>query len=190
MIFYNLRIGSFNLKYTPLTPNKKDYESCNSNGEILKKVIESSAVTYFVDDSGTQYSKDRVFKLINNKPMAKLSKTKEVDNYKEVNFSEVEDLLVEKIYFVECDSLYHELKTTGKALKFAFTFGNGYKIYFGYIHTSNLYEGFLFMSCGTTQKSELLKTITETQKLKKKSEQVDLVVSGIDRAKVEDLIQL
>jgi len=183
-----MRVGSFNLKYTPLSPNKKEYESCDSEGNILKKVIEKSAVSYFIDDKGNKH--DKAFKLINNKPMAKLTKTKEVDVYKEVDLSEVDDLLIEKTYFVECDSLYNELKASGKALKFGFTFGNGYKIYFGYIHTSDLYEGFLFMSCGTTQKSELLKTITETQKLKKKSEQVDLVVSGIDRAKVEDLIQL
>jgi len=190
MVFYNLRVGSFNVRYTPLKPIAKEFSSCNNNGDVLKKVIEKSAITYYVDDKGIKYDGDRVFKLINNKPMAKLKKTKEVDVYKEVELSEVNNLLIEKEYFVECDSLYSELKASGKALKFAFTFGNGYKIYFGYIHTNPLYDGFLFMSCGTTFKSDLLKEITSSQKLKKKSEQVDLVIQGVDRAKVEDLISL
>lgn len=46
------------------------------------------------------------------------------------------------------------------------------------------------MSVGTTQKSEVIKDIKELQKQNKKLKQIDLSISGVDRAKVEDLIQI
>jgi hypothetical protein len=187
-MFYNLKIGSFNCRYTPLKPIERDFPYCNNTGEILTRKVKVKGEYVFIDDNGKEYP--NAFKLINGKPMAKLQKTKEVTKYKEVDKKEVEDLLVEKEYLVECETLYNELSNSEKALKFGICFGNGFKVYKAYIHKSELYNNLLFMSVGTTQKSEIIQEIVEIQKQNKKAQQIELVVQGIDRAKVEDLIEI
>ena len=188
MVWYNLRIGSFHIKYTSLKPREIIFPYCDSDGNELKRVVEGRGKTTFINPKGEKVL--NAFRLVKGKPMAKLSKTKEVDNYKEVDKNEVDDLIVEKQYIVESDILLNELKTTNKVLKFGFTFGNGFKVYKAYIHTSQLYPNFLFMSVGTTQKSEILQEITLSLNQKKKVDELDLTLQGIERAKVEDLIQI
>jgi len=191
MVWYNLKIGSFNLKYTPLKPRVVNYPYCDSEGNVLKKVVKQTKrePTIYINEE-TQEEHEQVFRLIKNKPMAKLNKTKEVINYKEVDKSEVDDLIIEKQYIVECDELLDNLKTTNKVLKFGFTNGNGFKVFKAYIHTSNLYKGWLFMSLGTTQKSEILLELKEIAKHKQKAKSIELTISGVDKAKVEDLIEI
>lgn len=188
MVFYNLRIGNFFVKYTPLKSREISFPYCDKDGKVLQRVVEGKGKVYFIDNDGNK--SENSFRLINNKVMAKLSRTTEVSNYKEVNNEEVEDLLTEKCYYVDCDVLLQDLKDSDRALKFGFTFGNGFKVYKAYIHTSKLYPNCLFMSCGTTQKSEVLSEIAEIKKQSKKAQQIDLTISGIERAKVEDLIQI
>jgi len=189
MVWYELKIGSFNLKYTPLKPREVDFPYCDSQGNILKRVVEGKGKSFFLNEN-TGEKVNVAFRLVNNKPLAKLQKTKVVKTYKEVDKSEVEDLIVEKEYLVECDNLLENLQDTGKSLKFGFTFGNGFKVYKAYIHTNKLYKGFLFMSVGTTQKSEIIHEIAESLNHRKKLEETDLIVGGIERARVEDLIQI
>jgi len=188
MVWYNLKIGNWNLKYTPLNPIQKEYPYCNQDGQILEKVSGKYEKGYFLTPDKKKV--EVAFRLINNKPYAKLSKTKEVNNYKEIDLNEVEDLLQERVYLVECDNLLNELKTTQKALKFGFTNGNGFKVYKAYLYPSKIYEGYLFMSLGTTQISDLIMEIDEVKAQQKKAEEITLTISGINRAKVEDLIQL
>jgi len=188
MVWYNLTIGTFNLKYTPLKPIEQSFPYCDENGNELKRKAKVKGEYVFVDGKGNEHKS--AFRLVNGKPMAKLTKTKEVSNYKEVESNEVDDLITEKQYVVECQALYNELRDNNKALKFGFTFGNGFKVYKAYIHTSNLYKNLLFMSVGTTQKSELIKGILQEQKQSKKLQQIDITIQGVDRAKVEDLIQI
>lgn len=188
MVFYSLRVGNFFVKYTPLKSREIDFPLCDKDGKPLKRVVEGKGTAYFIDDNGNK--SESSFRLINGKPMAKLSRTTEVSTYKEVGNEEVEDLLTEKCYYVDCDLLLQELQDSNRALKFGFTFGNGFKVYKAYIHTSKLYPNCLFMSCGTTQKSEVLSEIAEIKKQSKKAQQIDLTISGIERAKVEDLIQI
>ena len=193
MVWYNLRVGSYFLKYTPLKPKEIKYPYCDSEGNLLNFVKGKFESGYFEDEKGNRA--ENIFFLINNKPYAKISKTKETDTYKEVNKNEVDDLIIEKTYIVECEKLYNDLEATEKSLKFGISFGGdgkfgSVKTYYAYIHTSDLYKGFLFMSVGTTKKSEAMIEITEQLKQKEKLEQLNLVVSGIDKAKVEDLIQL
>lgn len=189
MVWYNLKIGTFNIKYTPLKPRTIEYPYCDNNGKILRRIVEGKGKSFFINEE-TQEKFDVAFRLVNGKPMAKLSKTKEVLKYKEVDLNEFEDLIVEKEYIVESDSLLRELSESGKCLKFGFTFGNGFKVYKAYIHPNRLYKGFLFMSVGTTQKSEIIKEITESRDNRKKVEELELTISGIERAKVEDLIEI
>lgn len=193
MVWYNLRVGSWNLKYTGLSPIEKKYPYCDNEGNELtfkKGKFESG---YFEDSNGQKH--DTAFRLINGKPKAKISKTKETDNYREVDRAEVDDLIIEKQYVVENDNLYQNLKDSGKSLKFGMALGGGgkfgsVKVYYAYIHTSDLYEGFLFMSLGTTKKSEQLEQLGQEITQNKKLAQLNLAISGIDKAKVEDLIVL
>jgi len=193
MIWYNLRVGSYFLKYTGLKPKEIKYPYCDKDGNILKYVKGNFESGYFENEKGIK--QEQTFFLINNKPYSKIAKTKETDNYREVDKKEVDDLIIEKTYIVESEKLYNDLSTTNKALKFGMSFGGGgkfgsVKTYYAYVHTSDLYKGFLFMSVGTTKKSEALLEITESLTQKKKLAELNLVVNGIDKAKVEDLIQL
>jgi len=190
MVWYNLQIGKFLIKYTPLKADESEYPICDSEGNLLNKVSDFENKTnksYYVNDKNERV--EVIFRLINGKPRAKLDKTKNVSNFKEVDKNEVEDLLSEKEYLVESDFLLDELKNTNKCLKFAFTNGNGYKVFKAYIYVDNLYD-MLFMKLGRTQKSELLGSIKELQKNKQQAEQLQLKIQGVDKAKVEDLIEI
>lgn len=188
MVWYNLTIGKYHLKYTPLKSETKSYEDVDKDGNPLKRVVEGHRITYFIDDKGNKH--DRAFKLINGKPYAKLDKTKVVNTFKEVDKKEVDDLLTEKEYLVECDYLLDDLSNSGKALKFGFSNGNGFKTYLAYVYVSELYPNLLFMSLGNSQKSTTLSKLKELQNIKKKAESINLTIQGIDKAKIEDLIQI
>jgi len=189
MVWYNLQVGTFNIKYTPLKPREVEFPYCDENGNALKRVVEGKGKVYFLNEE-TNEKRDFAFKWINEKVVSKLQKTKQVNKYKEVEKQEVSDLIVEKEYIAECDNLLNELEETDKALKFGFTFGNGFKVYKAYIHTNPLYKGFLFMSVGTTQKSEIIQDIVEQTSQRKKIQQTEMCIKGIERAKVEDLIEI
>jgi len=189
MVWYNLKVGSFQVKYTPLNPIEKEYAICDSEGLILEKVKGTYEKAVYLNPN-TKEQVSEVFRLINNKPYLKLQKTKEVLNYKEVELNEVEDLLQERVYLVEGDLLLKELLDSGKALKFGFTNGNGFKVYKAYIYPSKIYKGYLFMSLGTTQISEVIKDIAEVKAEKDKMKQIELTLTNINRAKVEDLLEI
>jgi len=187
MVWYNLQVGKYQIKYTPLKAETKEYPYCDKDGNPVKKVMPvNKEKSYFIDDKGTKTF--NAFRLINGNPRAKLSKTKEVSVFKEVDKNEVEDLLIEKQYLVDCSYLLEDLKTTGKCLKFGFTNGNGYKVFKAYIHRSNLYKDLLFMSLGITQKSEIIQNLKEV--MKNKTEDLQITIDGVDKAKVEDLIEI
>lgn len=187
--WYNLRVGSWNLKYTPLNPIEKEYPYCDKDGNILSKVAGKFEKGYFLNEKSGE-KVETAFRLIKDKPMAKLSKTKETTLFKEVDISEVEDLLVERQYLVENDILLRELGDSGKALKFGFTNGNGFKVFKAYIYPSKIYEGYMFMSLGTTQISELIKEIADDKAKNEKLKKIEITIQGINKAKVEDLIEL
>ena len=189
MSWYNLKVGNFNIKITPLNPIEKEYPSCDKDGKLLKKVSGKFEKGHFInEETGEKY--DTAFKLINNKPYSKLSKTKEVNTFKEVDKSEVGDLLIERQYLVENDTLLQELTEKGKALKFGFTNGNGFKVYKGYLYPSEVYKNYMILALGTTQISEIIKDIDEVRSQAKKLESIELTLMGVDKAKVEDLINL
>jgi len=186
--WYNLKVGSFNLRYTTLNPLEKEYPYCDKDGKLLKKIAGKFEKGYFQDEQGNKV--DTAFRLINGKALQKLKKTSDVANYKEVELNEVEDLLQEKVYLVECDNLLEELNESGKALKFGFTNGNGFKVYKAYIYPSKIYKGYLFMSLGTTQVSEIIREIDEIKTKKEKLKSIEIDIGTIERAKVEDLIEI
>jgi hypothetical protein len=187
MSWNNLKVGSFNLKIMPLNPIAKEFPNCDKDGNVLTRVAGKFDKPYYMNEQ-TGERHEVAFKLINQKPYAKLSKTKEVAIYKEVDVKEVEDILEEKRYLIECDELLQQLKETGKALLFGYTSGNGYKVYRAYIKPSELYTDFCVMILGTTQISELMKEITESIKQKEKLKSLTLTIQGVSKARVEDLM--
>ena len=186
MVWYNLKVGIWGLKMTPLNPIKKELEDVDKDGNKLEKVKGTYTKGHFVDENGKEHS--RSFKLINGNPMYKIAKTKEVEKYIEVDLNEIDDLLEEKRYLVEGTPLLNELKASGKALKFGYASGNGYKVYKAYLYPSAVYEGYLMLKLGTTQISEIVGDVVEAQQEKKV--QVLENIQGVNRAKVEDLIDI
>jgi len=190
MVFYKLKIGSYEVKYTPLKTTTTDYPYCDSDGNLLKRIVEGGNRKVFFINEQTQEKHEVAFRLINNKPMDKLSKTKEVSNYKEVDKKEINDLIIEKEYLVFNDLLLRDLKENDKVLKFGFTNGNGFKVFLAFIYVNPLYPDLLFMCLGNSKKSTLIKEIKELQNQKEKLKSVELSIQGVDKLQVEDLIQL
>ena len=75
-------------------------------------------------------------------------------------------------------------------MKFAFTNGNGFKVFLAFVYVNPLYEDLLFMCLGNSKKSTLIKEIKELQNQKDKMKSIDLSIQGVDKARVEDLIQI
>lgn len=193
MTAYNLRIGNWIAKYEPIKIEPKVYPKCDNEGNLLNYVKGEFTSGYYENESGEKVE-NAVF-LVNGKPRAKLEKTKEVDNYKEVDIREVEDLTGDiKEYIVYCPKLQQDLTDSGKALKFGMSFGGGgkhgsMKVYITYIYPSALHNC-LFMKIGLGYKSEAIAKIFEVNKQADKLKELNKSVEGVDRAKVEDLIEL
>lgn len=189
MVWHDLRVGSWHCRITPLNPLEQEFEDVNEEGVKLKKIAGNYTKGYFIDEAtGQRY--DKAYKKINGKVVDKLSKTQETSNYREVERAEADDLIVEHEYLVENDELLQELRDSGKALKFAYCNGNGYKVYMAYIVTSDLYAGLLFMKCGRTFKHTLITQISEVREQEKKLKEIELTTKRVDKAKVEDLISI
>ena len=185
MVWYNLKIGKGHLKMTPLNPLKVEYANVDKDGNPLTRVKGTFERGHFVNET-TGETTPTAYKLIKGIAMGKIAKTKEVGLYREVDLKEIDDILEEKRYLVESEYWLDELSQSGKALKFGFASGNGYKVYKGYLYPSQVYNGFLMLKLGTTQISEIVGEV-EQQKEKTK---ISVSIDGIDRAKVEDLIEI
>ena len=183
--WYKLKVGGYELKYSPLKPTPQSFPKCDKNGNILEEKPKAKSKTYW-----EKFDSEPTFRLINGKPRAKLNRTKEVNNFLMVEGKEVEDLLSERFYVVDCPLLLDKLRAEKKAFKFAFSFGNGFKVYLAYIHTSKIYKDILFMTMGTAQKSELIKEIAEDITNKSQPNRFEIDVLGVNRATAEELIEL
>jgi len=193
MVWNNIQIGKFKVKYTSLDVKDKSYPECDKDGNILKRVSGKFEKGHFInEETGEQHEK--AFKLINGKASAGfVGRIKVVENPIEISRDEVEDLLIEKEYLAENQELFEELESKGKAYKFGGWFGNGYKAYRVYIYPSKLYKGLCIMACGRGQKSEMIKELVgqleEDKKLQQKVADFEKLLS-VDKVKVEELIQI
>ena len=192
MVWFNISIGKHRAKYVPLNPQENDYPYCDENGNILTKVSGKFEKGYFEDDKGNKHEKS--FRLINGKASAGFTGRIKELNIKETPIEEAEDLLIEKEFLIECETLYDELIEKNKAYLSAGYFGNGYKAYKLVITPSKLYKGFCNMKAGTTQKSEIIKEVVseleETKKLKQRLADVELTIQKVQKVNVEDLIKI
>ena len=184
MVYYELRIGNFKAKITPIKAVlEENYQDVDINGKPLKWIKGSATRGYFVDSDEKKAEKG--YKLINGKVMDKLEKTKEVKMYREVDRKEVDNLMKEAYYYVDCDELKEQLQDSNKALKIAYSNGNGFKLYFGYI---SLFGNALILFLGRGFLSEQINQIEDETIAKKSLEELKGI--KIDKAKVEDLIQI
>ena len=117
-------------KLYPLKIDKINLPDCDTSGKPLNKISGSfKKAKYFYEDkkeyTGTPY------KLIKGQARAKFKRTKEIPNavwYDEDKI--VNDLITERYFFVDCDTLKDEFEEHYKqALYFVFSFGKGYQIW-------------------------------------------------------------
>jgi hypothetical protein len=197
-VWYDLSLGKYKIKYTPLEVEEQEYPLCDSNGNILKKVMpkkdENAEKTYYYNEkTGEKHFK--AFKLIKGKASEGFKgRIKEWEKPIEIDEKESEDLIVEKTYLAESRELYEYLAENKKALKFGGYFGNGYKVYRCVINPSQNFKGFLVIRCGRGQISERIMDIVgeleEYRRLKAKLSAVELETEKINRVKVEDMIEI
>lgn len=194
MVWFDLQIGNKKVKYTPLNPQIEEYPYCDEQGNKLKRISGKVEKGYFINEE-TGEKVDKAFRLINGKASAGFKgKIKEVENPQYVEKAESEDLLTEKEFLVESESLYNELQEKGQAIVFPAWFGNGYRAYKVYIVPSELYKGFCIMKCGRGLKSEIIQgivgSLAEHRKLKDKLAEVELTIQKVNQAKIEDMIKI
>jgi hypothetical protein len=188
MVFYSIRVGTYLIKYSPFNDNDSQYPIVDKDKNVLEYVKGTRTNGYYVNPT-TKAKVDKTFMLVNNEAKEKFERTKETDKYKEVIENEVSDLVNPKQYICECDKLLNELKETGKALKFGISFGGKSKPYYAIVFVNKLYNC-LEMWISKGKKSEQYEHYTKNLNDKKKLQELTLMISGIDKAKVEDLIEL
>lgn len=173
------------MKYTPLKAIIQNFPKCDKDGNLIKEDKDKKPTSYLE----RKLNREHTFRLINGKPKAKLDRTKEVKKFVNVEVEEVEDLLVEKEYVVNCPLLKEKIKKQKKAIKCAFSFGNGFKVYLAYIYLNKTYN-VLFMSMGNAFKSELIKEIVIDINNKASVKEYEVMISGVNKATAEELIEI
>ena len=188
MVFYSLKVGKYDLKYSPFSDNDEQYPICDKDGEVLDYVKGTRTNGYYVKPN-TEEKVTQTFMLINGKAKEKFTRTKETNHFKIVEENECEDLVNPKQYIVECDNLLTELKATKKCLKFGISFGGFSKPYFAIISVNKLYNR-LEMNISKGFKSQQYADYSKQLEDKKAVEEITLTISGIDKVKIEELITL
>lgn len=189
-----MSIGNFKGKYTALNPQVEEYENCDENGNILKRVSGKFERGHFINEE-TGETHEKAFKLVKGKASSGFKgRIKEVENPIYVEGGESEDLLVEKEFLLDCPQLYEKLSKNNQEAIFGSWFGNGFKAFKTYVVPSKLYKGFCIMKSGRGQKSQiigdLIGGVAEMNDLKAKLESVELTIQKVNKAKVEDLLTI
>lgn len=193
MVWFDLKLGKYKIKYTPLAVVEKNYPYCDENGKLLTRVSGKVEKGYFEDEEGNRHEK--AYRLINGKASDGFKgRIKEIENPIEVEETEAEDILIEKEFLVENEQLFNDLTEKRQALKFGGWFGNGYKAYRCYVTPSKLFKGWCIMKVGRGSKSEIMREIIsdldESKRLIEKLKQIDLDTQKINKVKVEEMIEI
>lgn len=194
MVWYNLKMGEYVGKYTALTPQVEEYKSCDSDGNILKRVSGSFTKGHFINEE-TGEEHDKAFKLVKGKASEGFKgRIKEVEEPIYVEGGESEDLLVEREFLLDSPKLCERLIKNNQELVMGGWFGNGYKAYKIYVVPSKLYKGFCIMKSGRGQKSQiigdLIGGVTEMNDLKNKLASVELTIQKVNKLRVADLLTI
>lgn len=188
MVFYSVRVGTFIIRYQPFSDDDEQYPIVDKDKNILEYVKGSRTNGYYVNPT-TKEKVNKTFMLVNGEAKEKFERTKETDKFKLVEQNERDDLVNPKMYLVECDRLKEELRATGKALKFGISFGGKSKPYYAIVCLNTIFNT-LEMWISKGKKSEQYLEYTTALADKEKVKQMTIMIDGIDKAKVEDLIEL
>lgn len=188
MVFFSVRVHTYNIKYSPFSDDDESYPIVDQNKTILEYVKGTRTNGYYINPT-TKEKVDKTFMLVNGDIKEKFERTKETDRYKFVDPNEVADLVNPKMYIVECDNLKQELMISKKALKFGISFGGKSKPYYAIICLNPIYNT-LEMWISKGKKSDQYINYIQQLEDKKRLEELTFNISGIDKAKVEDLITL
>lgn len=188
MVFFSVRVGTFILRYQPFSDNDEQYPIVDKDKQVLDYVKGTRTNGYYINPV-TKEKVEQTFMLVNDTAKEKFERTKETDKFKVVEQSEREDLINPKMYIVECDKLKEELRANGKALKFGISFGGKSKPYYAIVCLNTIFNT-LEMWISKAKKSEQYLEYTNELNDKEKLRQITLSITGIDKACVEDLIEL
>lgn len=188
MVFYSIQVGKYNIKYSPFSDNDEKYPIVDKDKQVLD-YVKGSRINGFYCNPKTKEKVNQTFMLVNGEVKEKFARTKETSRFKIVEETESEDLVNPKQYICECDILLSELKESGKALKFGISFGGKSKPYFAIVSVNKLYDR-LEMWISKGKKSEQYEEYGKQLADKQALQDITLTISGIDKAKVEDLIEL
>ena len=183
MVWYSLKVGDNVFRIKRLQAVKPKFADVDENGNSISKICKQKSISAWVDKENNEITNR--YKLINGKPMSSLTRTKETNNFKEVESKEAFDLIPEQIFYVDKnEALLNRLQEKGKALLFGYTtsgFEGGF--YRAYIVVEN---NELMMYCGNEYKSKAIAEAKTEQISKAKSTKIN----GVERAKADDLIKL
>ena len=188
MVFYKIQVGKYNISYSPFNDNDEQYPIVDKDGNKLDYIKGTRVNGYYVNPT-TKEKVIQTFMLVNGNAKEKFERTKQTNHFKIVKESESEDLVNPKQYIVECDELLSELKVSGNALKFGITFGGKSRPYLAIISVNKLYNR-LEMWISKGKKSEQYQDYIQICEDKQAIQDITITISGIDKAKVEDLIEL
>jgi len=165
-----------------LEKTRATFKDCDQNGNEVKKTF-IPAKTEYHNASGVEIPNDEIYKLIGGKPRARARRTKLIENAKLVPLSDVEDLIIEGYYLVETEGLNEYLRTKKRALRFAFTNGNGFKVYEAYLIP---FKDVVIMVTGLGSLAEEVKNICSGRFSGEKKRQI-MENSNVPRMKEEEL---
>jgi len=188
MVFFSVRVGTYLLRYQPFSDEDEQYPIVDKDKNVLEYVKGTRTNGYYVNPV-TKEKVDKTFMLVNNEPKEKFDRTKETDKFKVVEQAEREDLVNPKMYIVECDKLKEELRANGKALKFGISFGGKSKPYYAVVCLNTIFNTLEMWISKGKKSNQYLEYTTELAD-KQKLREMTLSITGLDKAKVEDLIEL
>lgn len=188
MVFFSIRVGNYLIKYQPFSDEDLSYPIVDKDKTPLEYVKGTRTNGFYIHPK-TKEKVEKTFMLVNNEVKEKFERTKETDRFKIVEQNERDDLVNPKMYIVECDKLKEELKTSGKSLKFGISFGGKSKPYYAIICLNTIFNT-LEMWISKAKKSEQYTEYVNELNDKIKLKELTLSIDGIDKAKVEDLIEL
>lgn len=192
MVWFNVRVGNFALRFQPFGDGKENkYPVCDENKTILDYVKGTNIRGYYINPT-TKEKVDKTFILVKGEVKEKLPKTKETDKYKFVDIKEINDFVNPKEYMIEAsDGLKEELSSKQQALKFGFSFGGKSEPYFAYVYVNPLFNRLeMRLVRQEARKSIQYQELFAEMEDKRRLEELTLNISGIDKAKVEDLVEL
>lgn len=187
-------IGNFNIY--PITIKETEYNKISEGGLILnKKVIEAGkqAKYVYVDDTGTEYSNDRVFVDFNGMKLQQIKRTEQVKRFELVDRTEIYGLTEYNISFLDTDittSTIFEEKVKDKAICFKLKKSSvGFNFYRAYILKLN---GVLVMISGKGDLNQAIDDFKVMLSNKKDVKNSEIVIQKVEvnADDIENLIQI